>query len=237
MDDLTSRFLDAFVTIERHLRKMLNADKHMSFYEMVQRAARRDRTVRRLGDRLKDLGELRNFLVHEYRSDQPVAIPSESSVTLIEDIRDQLTKPARLTDLFRRPVVTCAPSDPIGVAARKMHDGSYSQLPVYSGDELVGLLTSETVARWLADRLADGQGILEEETVEEVMRHGDGSHTFVVMDRHATVDDALTEFDECLHSGKILDAVILTQTGGKNERPLGIVTAADQPKLRSTTRA
>ena len=193
--------------------------------------------MRRLGERLKDLGELRNFLVHEYRNDQPVAIPSEASVTLIEDIRDQLTKPARLTDLFRHPVVTCAPSDPIGVAARKIHDGSYSQLPVYSGNELIGLLTSETVARWLADRLADGQGILEEEIVEEVMKHGDGSHTFVVMDRHSTVDDALTEFDESLHSGKILDAVILTQSGSRNERPLGIVTAADQPKLRSITRA
>jgi predicted transcriptional regulator len=237
MDDLTSRFLDAFVAVERHLRKMLNADKHMSFYEMVQRAAKRDKTVRRLQNRLKDLGELRNFLVHEYRSDQPVAIPSESSVTLIEEIRDELTKPARLADLFRRPVVTCAPSDPIGAAARKMHDGSYSQLPVYSGNDLVGLLTSETVARWLGDRLADGQGILEEETVEEVMRHGDGSHSFSVMDRHATVDDALTEFDDCLHKGKILDAVILTQNGRRNERPLGIVTAADQPMLRSTTQA
>ena len=62
MDDLTSRFLDAFVAIERHLRRLLNADKHVSFYEMVQRAGRRDKTVRRLGDRLKDLGELRNFL-------------------------------------------------------------------------------------------------------------------------------------------------------------------------------
>ena len=221
MDNLTSRFLDAFVTIERHLRKMLNADKHMSFYEMVQRSARRDKTVRRLGDRLKDLGELRNFLVHEYRSDQPVAIPSESSVSLIEEIRDGLTKPVRLADLFRGPVVTCAPSDPIGAAARKMHDGSFSQLPVYSGNDLTGLLTSETVARWLADRFADGHGILEEETVEEVMRHGDGSHTFVVMDRQATADDALTEFDDCLHGGKILDAIILTQSGSRNERPWG----------------
>ena len=59
------------------------------------------------------------------------------------------------------------------------------------------------------------------------MRHGDGSHSFSVMDRHATVDDALTEFDNGLHSGKILDAVLLTQNGSKNRRPLGIVTTAD----------
>jgi predicted transcriptional regulator len=237
MDDLTSRFLDAFVAVERHLRTMLSADKHMTFNEMVQRAARKDKTVRRLQSRLKDLGELRNFLVHEYRSDQPVAVPSDFSVTLIEGIRDELTKPARLIDLFRRPVVTCAPSDPIGVAARKMHDGAFSQLPVYAGDELVGLLTSETVAHWLADRFADGHGILEEETVEEVLRHGDGSHSFSMMNSHATVDDALTEFDDSLHRGEILDAILLTNNGSRNERPLGIVTAADQPRLRSMTRA
>jgi hypothetical protein len=57
------------------------------------------------------------------------------------------------------------------------------------------------------------------------------------MDRHATVDDALTEFDDSPHHGKILDAVILTHTSKRNERPVGIVTAADQPGLRSMTRA
>jgi hypothetical protein len=57
------------------------------------------------------------------------------------------------------------------------------------------------------------------------------------MDRHATVDDALTEFDDSLHRGKILDAVILTHSSKRNERPVEIVTAADQPGLRSMTRA
>ena len=30
----------------------------------------------------------------------------------------------------------------IGVATKRMHDGSFSQLPVYSGNTLMGLLTS-----------------------------------------------------------------------------------------------
>jgi hypothetical protein len=57
------------------------------------------------------------------------------------------------------------------------------------------------------------------------------------MDRHGTVDDALTVFDDSLHRGKILDAVILTHSSKRNERPVGIVTAVDQPDLRSMTRA
>jgi hypothetical protein len=68
-------------------------------------------------------------------------------------------------------------------------------------------------------------------------RHREGSHTFSVTDRHATLDDALTEFDDSLHGGEILDAVILTQSSKRNERPVGTMTAADQPGLRSMTRA
>ena len=80
MDDLTSRFLDAFATIEKHLRKILDTNKYTTFNEMVERAVSEDRSVRRLRDQLKALGELRNFLVHEYKSKQPLAFPSESTV-------------------------------------------------------------------------------------------------------------------------------------------------------------
>jgi hypothetical protein len=58
----------------------------------------------------------------------------------------------------------------------------------------------------------------------------------VVMGRNATVDDALSEFDDHMHAGKMLDAIILTHNGNKQERPLGIVTATDQPKLRLAIR-
>jgi hypothetical protein len=92
------------------------------------------------------------------------------------------------------------------------------------------------VARWLAAQLANGQGILEEAPVEAVMRHQEGTHSYVVLSRTATIDDALSVFDDQMHAGKVLDAIILTYNGKKREQPEGIVTAADQPKLRSTIR-
>jgi CBS domain-containing protein len=237
MDELSSRFLGAFTAIEKHLRTLLDADRHMNFNEMVEKAARADNGVRRLRSQLKDFGELRNFVVHEYRRDQPTASPSAHAVERLQAIRDELTSPPRLIDLFRHPVETCSPTDPVGAAARKMHDGSFSQLPVYDGDRLVGLLTAETVARWLASRLAGCLGLLEEEAVESVMRHEEGTHAHVVMDRDATVEDALTAFDDHLHSGKSLDAIILTHGGRGTERPLGIVTVSDIPRLLGALRA
>jgi predicted transcriptional regulator len=237
MDESSSLFLDAFSTIEKHLRRLLDADRHMTFNEMLEKAARVDKGVRRLRSQLRDFGELRNFVVHEYRRDRPTASPSAHAVDRLQAIRDELLSPPRLIDLFRLPVETCSPADRVGAAARKMHDGSFSQLPVYEGDRLVGLLTAETVARWLASRLAGGLGLLEEEAVEAVMRHEEGTHAYVVMDREATVEEALAAFDDHLHAGKSLDAIILTHSRGATERPLGIVTISDMPRLLAVLRA
>jgi hypothetical protein len=137
MDDLSSRFLDAFATIEKHLRKKLDANRHMTFNVLVDQAARLDRSVMRLRDQLKVLGELRNFPVHEYSSQEPLAFPTEPTVQRIQIIRDEFLSPVKLVDLFRHRVEICSPSDPIGVATKTMHDGSFSQLPVYSGNTLV----------------------------------------------------------------------------------------------------
>ncbi len=52
------------------------------------------------------------------------------------------------------------------------------------------------------------------------MRHGEGAHSYVVMGRSATVDDALSEFDDHMHAGNVLDAIILTHNGSYR-RPLG----------------
>jgi CBS domain-containing protein len=118
-----------------------------------------------------------------------------------------------------------------------MHDGSFSQLPVCDGSGLVGLLTTETIARWLADRLACGLRLLEEEAVESVMRHQEGTHCHELMGRDATVEDAFAAFDHHLHSGRTLDAIVLTHSGMKTERPIGIVTVSDMPRLRGLIQA
>lgn len=76
-----------------------------------------------------------------------------------------------------------------------------------------------------------------EEAVEIVMRHEEGTHAYAVTDRDATVEDAVAAFDDHLHSGKSLDAIILTHSGRGTERPLGIVTVSDLTRLLGAVRA
>ena len=231
MDDQSSQFLDAFTAIEKHLRRILKLEKHVTFGELVENASRASRPVALYRNTLREFGDLRNFIVHEYRQGDPLAVPSQSTVERLRKIRDELLSPAKLVSVCRREVETCSPAELIGAAARKMHEGSFSQLPVYRENRFVGLLTAETVARWLASRLANGEGILEEETVEEILQHGEDIHQHRLMDRDATVFDALAAFEDLIHAGKVLDAIILTNSGKPTETPIGIVTISDVPRL------
>jgi predicted transcriptional regulator len=236
MDEQSAKFLDAFNCIENWLRQQAHATPGTDFHETVNLMAERHAGVKRCAAMLKKLGRLRNFVVHEYSRDKPMTVPTPYTVERIVAIRDELISPPTLHSVSNQPVVICRPTDRVGGAAKKMRDGSYSQLPVYDGTTFVGLLTAETVARWVASNLADGQELLEEEKVEAVMRHQEDPDNHTFLGRTSTVPDGLAAFDDFLCRGKRLDAILVTDQGRPTEQPLGIVTIHDIPKLRQALR-
>jgi predicted transcriptional regulator len=173
----------------------------------------------------------RNHFVHAHRQDKHLAIPSELAIAELSSIRDRLLNPPKLIPMFQMDVATCTPADAIGIPTKQMLEGNFSQLPVYDGGVLIGLLTAETVARWLASRLGGGDGILEEETVGQVMPYQEAEPNHTLMRRDATVFEAMDAFKKFTREGRSLDAIIVTTNGKKTEKPLGIVTIADMPEL------
>ena len=144
------RFLDAFAAIERLLRQKAGAGREVRFFALIGTVAARDPAVRRFAVDLREYADLRNAIVHERGDGHLIAEPHESTVGRIEEIRSLLERPPQLTNSFHGPVQVVDPSDPVGTAAQQMRAGDFSQLPVYKGPAFIGLLTAETVTRWLA---------------------------------------------------------------------------------------
>jgi len=231
MDDLSSRYLDAFNAIEKWLRTQVTSQERMDFPQLVDTLSDSNYSVRRHNGVLKDLNRFRNYVVHQYRRVKPLAVPTPEAVEQINAIRNELLSPPLLVSLAAKPVEQCGPTDPLGVSVKKMHDGVFSQLPIYDGQKCLGLLTAETIARWLANHLGDGMGLVEEKPILEVMTHQEDhdNHTFLA--RTATVADGLAAFDDFLCRGKRLEAILITQNGRSSDALLGIVTIHDIPKL------
>jgi predicted transcriptional regulator len=231
MPSLTDRFLAAFGRIEASLHVLANAEDEDNFGDIVSELYPRHLLVRKHAKDLRRFAKLRNFLSH--KNQKEMAAPNEPVVRRAESLAGLFdAPPPLLMNHFSMQVDTCSSSQPVGSAARVMYDKSFSQLPVVDDGRVVGLLTSETIARWIATKLAD-INMLDEETVGQVQTNQEKDSQYVLVARTYSVTDAFDLFDVHLKKGNDLDAILITNSGIETETLLGIVTAADIPKMLS----
>jgi hypothetical protein len=237
MTELADRYLDAFAAIEKQLRRLVEDDRRLTFYQLVDVAGRNVSVIRHYAVDLKEYADLRNALVHERGDGRPIAEPYVDTVAAIEAIRDVIARPPSLLAIVRpRHVEAAEVGEPIGVAVRRMAAHSFSQLPVKVEGAVAGLLTAEAIARWLAARLEYGIGLVEEEPVGEVMKEAEFTDTYRLVPRTMDVFEAIDLFTAASEQGRRLDALLITERGSPTERPLSIATPYDMPLLLRAAR-
>lgn len=228
---LSDRFLVAFARAEEALEHLLGSGTGNSFRWLVRQAAKRDPLVRSAEDDLLEFSELRNAIVHDRGGGYVVAEPHEETVKKLEKIVELIVEPPRIDEVMSRPVVTCGPHELVAEAAKKMVEGDFTRLPVYDDDgTFVGLLTANAIARWVAARLAGPTNSLMEEPVDVVLGYGENSR-YEVVDKRRLVTDVVALFQDAHRKGRRLETVLVTPTGAKTEKPMGIVTIQDLPDL------
>ncbi len=194
----------------------------------------RNHAVRQYEDDLKEFGDLRNAIVHERSGHRVIAEPNDEAVRTMERIADLLVDPPRVGELFRRRVFHVESDEPIGRAVKVMLDESYSQIPVYDGDEFVGLLTTNTVGRWLGSCVEDEIFGLEETRIADVLQYTEDEDNYVFLGRRETLFEALQAFASYEERGKRLEAILITEHGKPSQSLLGIITIWDVPKIHQT---
>jgi predicted transcriptional regulator/transcriptional regulator with XRE-family HTH domain len=147
------------------------------------------------------------------------------------------SRDVRLLDiLVGSEVMTADADEPIGPVVERMYERAYSQVPVYRGKNLIGLLTNDAVARWLGSVQGRARRSLERTRVSEVLAMAESVQPFALVHHDATVYEAAGLFDRAMQDGMPLAAVLVTRDADAAEKPLGIVTAADLPRLQRFAR-
>jgi predicted transcriptional regulator len=231
MDENSTRYLDAFNAIEKWLRDQAPDASRYDLPTLIDIVADSHYAVRRHSAKLKDLNRFRNFVVHDYRQSRALAVPTKTAADVISSLRDELLTPVPLLTLAAKPVATCHPGESIAVAVAKMRDGLFSQIPVCDDETCLGLLTAETIARWLSTDLTANGGLVEAKTIAEVLSHQENADNHEFLPRGSTATDGLAVFDKCLQRGTRLEAILITANGLPTEGLLGIITVYDVPKM------
>ena len=225
--NLVERFLVAFNRIHQYCRDQTSSPEGVSFVYLVTDFLHR--YPRRVDiELLRSFAEIRNILVHQKtRLHRELAMPTPETVELIERISDQFTRPERAEARFCKVVQTIDAGAGLLEAMRLIHRTGYTQFPVYEGREFAGLLTSHGITHWLSQVDLEQQPctILKQTRVQDVLSFEherlDRNCRFVARD--TAVDEILALFQ----TQPDLEAVLVTEHGRRNEKPLGIVTKSD----------
>ncbi len=161
-----------------------------------------------------------------------IAEPNRRAVDDLKRIESAILTPAMVIPEFQLAVRTRLMSESVGEAVVDMRQGSFSQLPILSnGNRIIGVLTSETVVRWLASEVSNQLVSPWETKIEEVLPHAEDDEHYCLLSRNSTLFDALSKFEDFASRGKDLDAVLITADGKSEQRLLGIITIHDLPKI------
>ena len=226
------RFLDAFAKIERSLKQITGMTRYTGFFQLLNQASKKNALVRKAQLELQEYAELRNALVHQRSGEGSVlAIPVEEVVEDIERLANQLTDPERVGTHFQKPVKICYPDTDIHVAFEIMEKMETSKVPVYYQGGFHSLLTMEMIARWMMNQCKHQKPLTGR--VSDCLVYKSRQERVRFLSKEATVSDAQELFEDALHKGISLSAILITETGQTHQKPVGIITVSDLPMLYS----
>lgn len=156
----------AFNDVEGHLKKVLYRGRDVGtpgFRKMLDEYRKKHTRslLPRDQDELVVLADLRNALTHGLALDDArLAQPTTAAVDAMRRVRDRFLRPPTCLSVLNqdKPLVV-TPDSSVREALDQMYDREFSQLPVYDGDTFVGLLTTNTVARWVGQQMREHDGL------------------------------------------------------------------------------
>jgi predicted transcriptional regulator len=233
-DHSIEEFITTFNRLHKAICRELGADDYLDFSVAVRRYQEKFGSWPHREDLLA-LGRLRNVLVHEQRRPkQYLAHPTEASLQTLRKVLDSFERPLLVLPRFQCKVVCVGMDEVLSEILPRVLSGNYSQFPVYDGDEFKGLLTENGIVRYLAHHRASQDSLIElaEVSVRVLLRQDENRKNFAFAPRTERLDALLDRFAQ----QPVLEAVLITANGKKEEKLLGIATQWDALEARKELR-
>lgn len=228
----SERFLIAFSAIEEEMNRRIKSDRYISYSELVRRMSNMDRNYHRFQRYLEEFGDLRNAIVHERIDGEVIAEPHLKEVESIEHIAELLTQPERVSPNYLTKVEYCLDTDLLESVLKKLLPKHYSKLPVYDHKmHFKGLITTDLIYEYLVKNIENIQGEIPNITMKEILEQDEKNRMVEFIPSHSTLLSVVSQFERSLALGKRLNALIITQDGASNQKPLGIISISDLPKI------
>lgn len=121
-------------------------------------------------------------------------------------------------------------NDKVFQALRYMKKNDFSQVPITENGRIRGILTMETIARWIDDSIQRNLELTDNE-IHKVNSFKENKVDYKLVASDTTVYEVLQIFEKSITEGSPLKAILVSKYGTDTDRLLGIVTPFDIIKL------
>lgn len=226
-----TEFIDSYNKIDSQLRELYGFKPSQPFTDIVRRSAEKNAVVRKYENELADYARLRNAIVHQSTDGRIIAVPCDDVVKNIRLIERLLCSPPTVGEtLPDKRIVSIEAELSLRQAVMLMARTGYSNLPVYRGNRMIGIVNNRRILRELGDVLAHGRSAdawLSETPAAAVLAETD----LFVYYRYVGKKDSLQEVADAFGENRKLLAVCVSENGREGERIVNFITAADLPRI------
>ena len=226
-----AEFIDSYNKIDAQLREMYGFKPAQSFTDVVRRSAEKNTVVRRYENELADYARLRNAIVHQSTDGRIIAVPCDDVVENIRLIERLLCSPPTVGETLEDKRIVSIEADlALKQAVMLMARTGYSNIPVYRGKRMIGIINNRRVLRELGDVLAQGRSAdawLSETPVADILAESD----LFVYYKYIGKKDSVQEIVDAFEENRKLLAVCVSENGRAGERIVNFVTSADLPRI------
>lgn len=223
---LSERFETAFNRIHKVLKQTVKQADSDKFTELVYKGHNHV-LIRHYKEDLCQYAKLRNAIVHEKIDvDYYIAEPHLDVVEEIERIADEFEEPRTGLSISTKEVYYFYEDDHLKDVLSCMKKTGHTRFPIYNKeDKYRWLLTTKEIISWLTNQFDNPKMDLEKVKVKELYQKDEKRVVFV--SQNTTVFEIEDIYDEDEGNTDKIEAIIITATGQKTEKPNGIITSWD----------
>jgi len=199
-----------------------------AFVELLYSGYKNHSLVRKYKSELHQFAKLRNAIVHErVNADYYIAEPHIEVIERIEEIAREFEKPQTALSIATSPVFYYYEDAYLKDVLKVINKFDFTRFPVYDKDDkYVALLTSTEIIQWMAKHFSDSVVHFEDVRVKELLTKGK-NYFVTFVDEDASMYHIEELFERYHTRGKKLQAVIITETGDRHGKPIGVITPWD----------
>ncbi|GEM01140.1 CBS domain-containing protein [Halolactibacillus halophilus] len=227
------RFIVAFNKIEKYLDQQIHDTRYVPFHRAVQRLRKSNPIVSHYQQDLLEFSQLRNAIVHERTGHEyTIADPHNDIVELIEKIEQELTAPETVINLFGKTLRTIQADLTVEEVLNIIKETTFSQFPVYVSKQFIGLLTDKCILHFIAQSMNGDSRKLFNTEVRDLLKEDavkEANYRFVASEM--SIFEAEAIFMEAMKKDKVIDALLITDSGESYDKLKGLISPTDLIKI------